>query len=136
MTQQVRSASGLSFAKTRAALLTVTLANVSGGHRTDDRAVRQACRSERGVRLIAHQLHGDVRDAVDDVTSGGAWFVTVMQAADFPKRDPVTLGDALHASGRWRVFRQREMRARSVIVRKVAGQDPAQMLLAEYHHVV
>ena len=71
------------------------------------------------MRLIARQLHCDVRDAVDDITSGGASFVTVMQAADFPKRDHVTLGDALHASGRWRVFRQREMRARSVIVRKV-----------------
>ena len=88
------------------------------------------------MRLIARQLHCDVRDAVDDITSGGASFVTVMQAADFPKCDHVTLGDALHASGRWRVFRQREMRARSVIVRKVSGQDSAQMLLAEYHDVV
>ena len=95
---------------------------------------RQACRSA-GVRLIAPQLHCDVRGAVDDVTSGGASFVTVMQAADFPKCDYITLGDALHASGHWRVFRQREFRARSVIVRKVAGQDSAQMRLAEYHHV-
>ena len=60
----------------------------------------------------------------------------MVHAADFPKCDHVTLGDALDASRRWRVFRQREMRARSVIIRKVAGQDAAQVLLAEYHHVV
>ena len=110
--------------------------DLSGSHRTDDLAVRQTCRSERGVRLIARQLHCDVRGALDDVTSGGASFVTVMQAADFPKREHVTLGEALHASGRWRVFRQRQMSARSVIVRQIGGQDSAQMLLAEYHHVV
>jgi hypothetical protein len=60
----------------------------------------------------------------------------MVQAADFPERDHVTLGDVLHASGRWRIFLQREMCARFVIVRKIAGQDSAQMLLAEYHHVV
>src|SRR5204863_8025662 len=78
----------------------------------------------------------DARGAADEVTSGGASFVTMVQTADFPECDHVTLGDVLHASGRWRVFRQREMRARSVIIRKIAGQDSAQMLLAEYHHVV
>ena len=62
--------------------------------------------------------------------------VTVAQAADFPKCDHITLGDGLHASVRWRVFRQREMCSRSVIVRKVSGQDSTQVLLAEYHHVV
>ena len=46
-----------------------------------------------------------------EVMSGGASFVTVVQAADFPEGDHVTLGDALHASRRWRVFRQREMRS-------------------------
>jgi hypothetical protein len=72
----------------------------------------------------------------DDVTSGGASFVTVVQATDFPEGDHVTLSDALYTSGRWRVLRQREMRSRSVIVRNIAGQDSAQMLLAEDHHVV
>ena len=85
-----------------------------------------------GRPSVASDAHG----AADEVTSGGASFVTMVQAADFPECDHVTLGDALHASGRWRVFRQREMRARSVIVRKIAGQDSAQMLLTEYHHVV
>ena len=70
------------------------------------------------------------------VTSGGASFVTVVQAGDLPECDHVTLGDALHGSGRWRIFRQREMSPRSVIVRKIAGQNSAQMLLAEHHHVV
>jgi hypothetical protein len=70
------------------------------------------------------------------MTSGGASFVTVVQTADFPKCDHVALGDALHASGRWRVFRQCEMRSRSMIVRNVAGEDSAQMPLAEHDDVV
>ena len=86
------------------------------------------------TRSVARPLHLDMRGR--DVTSGGTSFVTVVQAVDFPECDYVTLGYVLHASGRWRVFRQREMRARSVIIRKIAGQDSAQMLLAEYHHVV
>ena len=60
----------------------------------------------------------------------------MVQAADFPECDHLTFGDALYASGRWRVFRQREMSTRSVIVRNVAGQNAAQVLLAEYRHVV
>ena len=59
-----------------------------------------------------------------------------MQAAHFPESDHVSLGDTLHSSRRWRVFRQREMRSRSVIVRKIAVQDSAQVLLAEYHDVI
>ena len=81
----------------------------------------------RDARSVARHLHCDLHGAADEVTSGGASFVTVVQAADFPECDHViTLGDALHASGRWRVFRQREMRARSVIIRKIA----------DYHHMV
>jgi hypothetical protein len=60
----------------------------------------------------------------------------MVQAADFPECDHVTLGDALHAARRWRVFRQREMRSRSVIVRNIDGQESVQMLLTKYHHVV
>jgi hypothetical protein len=37
----------------------------------------------------------------------GASFVPVVQAADFPERDHVTFGDAVHPSPRGRVFRQR-----------------------------
>ena len=79
---------------------------------------------------------GDVHRAADEVRSGGASFVPVVQAADFPECDHVTLGEALHASRRWSVFRQREMSARSVIVRTIAGQDSAQMPLTEHHHVI
>ena len=90
----------------------------------------------RNVRSVAPSAAPDAHSAADDVTSGGASFVTMVQAADCPECDHVTLGDALHASGRWRVFRQREMRARSAIIRKIAGQNSAQMLLTEHHHVV
>jgi len=39
----------------------------------------------------------------------GSALVTVVQAADFPKCDHVTLGDAFDASRRWRVFRQSDI---------------------------
>jgi len=45
----------------------------------------------------------------------------MVQAADFPERDHVTLGEALHAAVRWRIFRQRETRARFVIIGKIAA---------------
>ena len=86
--------------------------------------------------MVARQPHLDMHGAADEVTSGGASFVPMVQAADFPECDHVTLGDALHASGRWCIFRQREMSPRSVIVRNIAGQNSAQMLLTEHHHVV
>jgi hypothetical protein len=44
--------------------------------------------------------------AADEVMSGGASFIPMVQAADFPECDHGALGDALHASGRWRIFRQ------------------------------
>jgi hypothetical protein len=92
-------------------------------------------RSDGTCVRVARHLHCDVFGAAD-VTSGGASFVTVVQAADFPECDHVALADALHASRRGRVFRQREMSSRSVIVRNISGQDSAQMLLAEYNDVV
>ena len=60
----------------------------------------------------------------------------MVQAADFPECNHVTLGDGLHASGRWRIFPEGEMGSRSMIVRKIADQESAQMLLAEYDYVV
>ena len=71
-----------------------------------------------------------------ELTFGGASFVTVAQAANFPECDHVAFGDALNAARRRRVFGQREMSARPVIVGKIAGQDSTQMLLAEDDHVV
>lgn len=88
------------------------------------------------VRSVARHPHSDVHGAAEHVTSGSASFVAMVQTADFPDSDHLTLGDTLYTSGRWRVFRQREMSPRSVIVRKIAGQNSAQMLLTEHHHVV
>jgi hypothetical protein len=88
------------------------------------------------VRSVAPSAAPEAHSAADDVTSGGASLVTMVQAADFPECDHVTLGHALHTSGRWRVFRQREMCARSMIVRRIARKDSAQVTLTEYHHVV
>jgi hypothetical protein len=57
-----------------------------------------------GVRTVTRVLPS-TRGAVDELTSGGASFVAVVQAADVRECHDVTLGDVLHASGRWRVFR-------------------------------
>ncbi len=105
----------MSFAKIGAALLS-TIANVS---RFDRPLIAMAVRpcDPTGVRSVAH-LPQPTSTAQPTNSSGGASLVTVVQAADFPECDYVTLGDAPHASGRWRVFRQREMSTRSVIVRK------------------
>ena len=120
----------------RRGAVSVIVANVSGVDRPDDREAWPCLNVLAGLRSVARHSHSDVHGGADEVTSGGASFVPVMQAADLPESDHVPLGDTLHASGRWRVFRQREMRSRSVIVRKIVGQDSAQVLLAEYHDVV
>ena len=60
----------------------------------------------------------------------------MVEAADFKEDDHVAVGGCLHASRRRRIFREREMGPRSVIVGKVAGQDSPQVLLAEYDHVI
>jgi hypothetical protein len=130
-----RCAEALSFAKTGAALLSVTIATVSGVGRPDGRGGWHGWRSEAPC-VRAHVSCRDVHRAADEVTSGGASFVTVVQAADFSECDHITLGDALHGSRRCRVFRQREVRARSVIVRTIARQDSTQMLFTEHHHVI
>ena len=126
----------MSFAKTGAALLSLTVENVSEWILPDDRDSCPGLKVRGDVRSAVRQPHSDVLGAAGNVTSGGASFVPVVQATDFPECDHVTLGDTLYTAGRWRVFRQREMRSRSMIVRNIAGQDLAQMLLAEYHHVV
>ena len=74
-------------------------------------------------------LVGDIPRATGTFTLSGASIVTMVQAANLTECDYIALGDALHAAGRWRIFRQREMGARSVTVRNIAGQDSAQMLL-------
>jgi hypothetical protein len=73
-----------------------------------DRDGLRALTFRDGVRTVTRVLPSTC-GAVDELTSGGASFVAVVQAADFRECHDVTLGDVLHASGRWRVFRQREM---------------------------
>ena len=53
-----------------------------------------------------------------------------------PGMRPPHLGDALHASRRRRVFRQREMSSRFVIIGEIRGQDTSEVPLAEYDHMV
>ena len=71
----------------------------------------------------------------DEVMSGGASFVAMVQAADLWKRDHLTVGDSLHGSRRWRVFGQREMGPRGVIVGSVPGERAPEMRLIEDDHV-
>jgi hypothetical protein len=95
----------VSFAKTGAHSCRSLIANVSGIDRPDDRDSWRGLKCRPDVRSTARQLHGDVQGAADEVPSGGASLVTVVQAADFWNCDHVTLGDGLQASGPWRVFR-------------------------------
>jgi hypothetical protein len=62
--------------------------------------------------------------------------VAMMQATDFGNlHDPARVRE-LDGSEVWRIFVEREMRASPVIVRKVAGQDAAQMRFAEDQNVI
>ena len=72
----------------------------------------------------------------DDVTSGCASFVSMVQAADFRKRDHVSFFWRLHATGRRRVFRQGEMGPRFVIAGEISGERAPQMRLVEDDHVI
>ena len=65
------------------------------------------------------------------MTSGGASFVSVVEAADFWKRDHLAVGDHVHGSRRRRVFRQREMSPRAVIVANVSGERASEVCLVE-----
>ena len=60
----------------------------------------------------------------------------MMQSADLGNRDHATFLWGLHTSWRGRVFLQREMRARSVVISDITGQNAPEMPLAEYDHVV
>jgi hypothetical protein len=53
-----------------------------------------------------------------------------------PGMRPPHLRYALHASRRRRVFRQREMSSRFVIIGEIRGQDTSEVPLAEYDHMV
>jgi hypothetical protein len=68
--------------------------------------------------------------------SGGASLVVVMESSYFRQRDHVTFGRGLHASWRGRVFLQREMRSRPMIIGDISGEHVPQMRLAEHDHVI
>jgi hypothetical protein len=94
----------LSFAKTGAALLSVGIANVTRSHHHGDRDGWQAWRSNVGAFGHASAAP-DAHSAADEVTSGCASFVTVVEAADFRECDDVAFADVLHASRHRRVLR-------------------------------
>src|SRR5579859_1018176 len=60
--------------------------------------------------------------------------ITVMQTAQDRDRDDAT--DGLNPAADRCVLAQREMRANSIIIGGVSGQESAQMCLAEYDDVV
>ena len=96
----------LSIAKTGTPLLSVTIATVSRVGRLIDSDGWQLGRS--GVRTcsLARLRCVACTARSDEVTSSGASFVAMVQAADFWKCDHLTVGDRLYGSRRRRVFRQ------------------------------
>jgi hypothetical protein len=60
----------------------------------------------------------------------------MVEATDFWECDHVTFGDSLHASRGRRVFLEREMCPRVMIVGEIGSQDMPQMPFTEYDHVV
>ena len=70
------------------------------------------------------------------MTSGGLSFVAMVEAADFGERDHVTVGDRVYGSRDRRIFGQREMSPRTVIIGNVSGERPPEMRLVEDDHVI
>ena len=73
---------------------------------------------------------------IDGVCSGGASLVAMVQSADFRERDHLTFHRGLHASWRGRVFLQREMRSRPMIIGDISGAHAPQMRLVDDDHVI
>jgi hypothetical protein len=68
--------------------------------------------------------------------SGGATLVAVVQPTNFSERDDVTFRYVLNTSWRWRVFGQRQMGSRPILVIAATRQDSPQVPFAEHDHVV
>ena len=60
----------------------------------------------------------------------------MVEAADFGERDHVTVGDRLDVSRRRRVFGQREMGPRAVIIGNVSSERAPKMRFVEDDHVI
>jgi hypothetical protein len=120
---QIAPVHQVSFAKTRAAFSSVTVVMIRGARHSNDREGGFGG-TPGDMRLLARMtlllkvaVHG-----TDEVSSGSASFVAMVETADFWEGHHVTVRIGLHASRRRRVFRQREVSSRGVIVGEVAGQ--------------
>jgi hypothetical protein len=60
----------------------------------------------------------------------------MVEAADLRDRDDATPRWGGHRSGSWRVLVQGEMRSGAVLVGEIAGEEAAQVLLAEHEDMV
>ena len=68
--------------------------------------------------------------------SGGASLVPMVQAADFRECDHLAFGGSLHASWRGRVFLERQMCPRPVIIGDISGEQSPHVRWAENNHVI
>ena len=68
--------------------------------------------------------------------SGGASFVTMMQAADLWDRNNLASGRLAYGPGLRTILGEREMRPRPMIILNVRRQDAAQMTLIENYDVI
>src|SRR4051812_28298055 len=68
--------------------------------------------------------------------SGRSSFVAMVEAADLAERHHVSVGDRLHWSRGWRIFRQREVGPRVVVVSQVCGERAPEMRLVQDDDVV
>lgn len=70
------------------------------------------------------------------MASGRTPLVAMVEAANFRERDHSALGRRLHPSWHRRVFLQREVRSRVLIIENVPGEHAAQVRLVEDDDVV
>ena len=73
---------------------------------------------------------------IDDVGLGRLANVAMMHAAGFRKLYNPARGGQLDRPEVWSILVEGDMRTRSVVVSEVAGQDEAEVSLAEHEHVI
>src|SRR5664280_2524108 len=88
-------------------------------------AVIQRNRSPKRVRLFGRQNR-----------SGGASFVTMMQAADLWERDNLASGRLAYGPGLRTILGEREMCPRPMIILNIGRQGAAQVTLIENDNVI
>ena len=97
-----------SFARARSAPFSVVVKSLSAG---DGHAAKLA-----GKRADGRMRRCVTKRGSDEVASGRASFVAVVEAADFGESDHAPFDGSLHASRRRGVFLQREMRPRPMVI--------------------